>query len=104
LDYITKQILEWNMAEIGMELESLVETATILQQTLRFPRFLQGKIFVVRDGKRPAFDIYHQYFRSTMSNQWRFSLVVHGLVVGVAVLSNSLFAFCMSASLPSQPN
>jgi hypothetical protein len=95
LDYVTKQILEWNLAENGMELESLAATAVALQKFIRFPRFLQGQVYVVGyddDGghhhDKPAFDIYHRYFCTTLSNLWRFSLLVHGLVVlgGVAVV------------------
>jgi hypothetical protein len=90
VDYITKQLLEWNLAENGMELFSLTKTAQWLQQHLHFPTFLHGEIFIVSDEVdypvKPPVDIYHLYFRTTMTNILKFALGLHVLVLGGAML------------------
>jgi Phytanoyl-CoA dioxygenase (PhyH) len=91
VDYITKQLLEWNLAENGMELFSLTKTAQWLQQQLHFPRFLHGEIFIVSDDvdfpAKPPVDIYHLYFRTTMTNVLKFALGLHVVVLGGAMLA-----------------
>jgi hypothetical protein len=90
MDYITKQILEWNLAENGMELFRLTQTAQWLQQHMYLPAFLHGEIVIVSDEMdfpdKLMFDIYHLYFRTTMRNVGQFALGVHTVLLGAALM------------------
>lgn len=101
MDFITKQILTWNLAQNGMHLSALPRMSQDLQRMFKFPSFLQGEIFSVSeeeeeddDWERPSFDIYHTYFRTTLDNIMKFSLAL--LVVALLVHSCATPKVCQN--------